>query len=203
MKAQVRHTGKKNDRATIRKAARIIRSEFDTDRLSFISFVLEGVLQQSGLNSDIVQGIAASDPLIMFNRPTEVALRYFNLLYGIFQLKTCNENLQNYLELLEFLQTSYSGKFDIDSVARDLIEYLMELEFLQAQFHLFQLFKFCCFCITETSRQFPSGTLGRNDTTGIRDVLLMSLYFVKVSLPERPVQFLSAAETQIIPRSLC
>ena len=46
------------------------------------------VLRQAGLCSNLVRGLAAFDPYIMVKRPTEVALRHFDLLYRTFQLRS-------------------------------------------------------------------------------------------------------------------
>ena len=45
-------------------------------------------LAQSGLSSNIVEGLAAFDPHILFNRPIDVRLRHFDLLYSNFRLQT-------------------------------------------------------------------------------------------------------------------
>ena len=71
LKAEGRNFNKNSDRAAIDKITETARTDFVTDAINFILYLLE-VLRQTGLSSDNVKGSAAFDPHIMFKRPGEV-----------------------------------------------------------------------------------------------------------------------------------
>ena len=74
------HSGKKPERAAILKTASKTKTTFVTEGLYFVQYVLDEILRQSGLNTEIVKRLAAFDPLVLFKRPTELALRHFDIL---------------------------------------------------------------------------------------------------------------------------
>ena len=69
-----------------------------------------------------------------------------------------------YIQMLDHLRIAYGPNFEISSVAIDLIEFLIGLEFLHERSHLLDLFKLCCLCTTVTSPSYPIVTFG-NITT--------------------------------------
>ena len=50
--------------------------------------------------------------------------------------------------------------------SRDLIDFLINLEFVQSHQHLFHLFKLCCLCATSVSPSYPAVTMGTINTSG-------------------------------------
>ena len=90
-----------------------MKTGFIDGALHFIQYLINSVLRQTGLSSDIIKGLAAFDPFIMFKRPTEVALRHFDLLYSIFCLRSwvtkANESAcrDQYTDLLDHLRICY------------------------------------------------------------------------------------------------
>ena len=111
----------------------------------------------------------------MFKRPNEVSLRHFDILYRTFQRRfwvlSSNESAcrEQCIELLDYLRTNYPSDFKITDAAQDLIEFLTNLEFLQAREHLFYLLKLCCLCITSASPTHPTVTIGSVNTSGYWD----------------------------------
>ena len=71
-KAEGVHSGKRSDRALVQKTAETIKAEFVQDAMAYLKHLLSEVLRQAGLSSNIIKGLAAFDPHIMVNRPTEV-----------------------------------------------------------------------------------------------------------------------------------
>ena len=64
IKAEGMLVGKKSDKANIKKKILGVRTDFVTDGLNFISNLLDGILHQSVLNSDLTKGLAVFDPFI-------------------------------------------------------------------------------------------------------------------------------------------
>ena len=102
----------------------------------------------------------------------DVALRHFDVLYCTFAHRSwvddSNESQcrDQYIQLLDHLLTTYGPNFDITSVASDLIEFLMGLEFLHERSHLLLLFKLSCLCTTVTSPSYPDVVFGGITTVG-------------------------------------
>ena len=150
----------------MQKTAETIKNDFVRDCQNFIQFLIGGVLHQAGLCSNLVRGLAAFDPYIMVKRPTEVALRHFDLLYRTFQLRSwvslANESTcrDEYVELLDHLKASSLPSFDVSQGSPDLIDFLVNLDFMQEHSRLLYLFKLSCLCITSESRQYPTVRIG-------------------------------------------
>ena len=168
--AEVIHLNKKSENAAIDKTAAETTSSFVKEGLQLIQYLVKQVLSQDGFSSEVIKGLAAFDPFILFKRPSEVGLRHFEMLYSTFQLRSwvssANENIcrDEYLALLDHLRVNYPPDFDFI----DLIDFLMGLEFFQTHEHLFYLFKLCCLCLTSRSPQYPPVLFGSVDTTGYR-----------------------------------
>ena len=177
LKAEGLHSGKRSDKATIQKSAEKIKEDFAQSGLSFVSYLLGEILSLSGLKSEIVKGLAAFDPFILFRRPYEVGLKHFNSLYRVFLLSSWvtaeNEGAcrDEYLELVDYLQSTYPASFDVTTQARDLIDFLIGLDFLQSRAHLLYLFKLCCLCVTECGDDFPVISSGEISTSDYRSRL--------------------------------
>ena len=187
-KAEGMHFGKKSERPAILATTETVKSDFVKDSQQYIQYLINEVLRQTGLTTNIVKGMAAFDPLILFKRPMEIALRHFDILYSTFSLRSwvssANESLcrDQYMQLLDHLRTTYDPDFDISSVSADLIEFLSELEFLRNRSCLFYLFKLCCLCATTVSPTYPDVTFGTISTAGrhnrLTDVILPSQSYV-------------------------
>ena len=183
-KAEGMHFGKKSERPAILVTTETVKSDFVKDSQQYIQYLINEVLRQTGLTTNIVKGMAAFDPLILFKRPMEIALRHFDILYSTFSLRSwvssANESLcrDQYMQLLDHLRTTYDPDFDISSVSADLIEFLSELEFLRNRSCLSYLFKLCCLCATTVSPTYPDVTFGTISTAGrhnrLTDVILPS-----------------------------
>ena len=182
------HFGKKSERPAILATTETVKSDFVKDSQQYIQYLVNEVLRQTGLTTNIVNGMAAFDPFILFKRPMDVALRHFDILYSTFSLRSwvsnANESLcrDQYMQLLDHLRTAYDPSFDISSVSADLIEFLSELEFLRNRSCLFYLFKLCCLCATSVSPTYPDVTFGTISTAGrhsrLTDVILPSQSYV-------------------------
>ena len=166
------HFGTKTERAAIQKTATTVKTKFIDEGLQFIQYLINSVLRQTGLSSNIIKGLAAFDPFIMFKRPTEVALRHFDLLYRTFCLRswvtkaiesTCRDQ---YTVLLDQLRICYDPDYDLSNSSPDLIDFLLGLEFLQSRDHLFYIFKLCCLCATTPRPDYPDVVAGKISTVG-------------------------------------
>ena len=172
--AEIVHLNEKSEKAAIEKTADEATSSFAREGLHFVQYLLQEVLNQTGLRSEIVKGLVAFDPFILFKRPSEVGLRHFDLLYAAFQHRSWvsadNEDAcrEEYIALLDHLRVNDSPDFDLLENSKDLIDFLMGLEFFQTHEHLLYLFKLCCLCLTSSSPQYPPVLFGSVDTTGYR-----------------------------------
>ena len=176
------HYGKRVDEAIIQKTAVTIKNDCVRDGQGYPQFLISEVLRHAGLSSNIVKGLAAFDPFVMLRRPTEVAIRLFDMLYSTFLLRSwvtaANESTcrDDYVELLDDLRSSYAPTFDITQGSRDLIDFLMNLEFMQTNSHLLHLIKLCCLRATSDSPNYPTVTMGTLSTSGFHsrstDVIL-------------------------------
>ena len=72
------------------------------------------------------------------------------------------------MALLDHLRANYSSEFSSSSESPDLIDFFMELEFLQSHQHICYLFKLSCMCLTSVSPQYPPVFMGKIDTRGLR-----------------------------------
>ena len=72
------------------------------------------------------------------------------------------------MALLDHLHANYSSEFSSSSESPDLIDFFMELEFLQSHEHICYLFKLSCLCLTSVSPQNPPVFMGKIDTRGLR-----------------------------------
>ena len=110
----------------------------------------------------------------MLKRPTDVALRHFDLLFSTFQCRSwigaSNESAcrDQYVELLDNLRDNYSASLEVTDVAEDLIDFLMKQELLKAEEHLLYLFKLCCLCVSSASPTYQDVRMGSIDTSGKR-----------------------------------
>ena len=170
-KAEGIHSGKRVNKAIIQKTAGTVKADFVRDGQSYLQFLVSEVLRRAGLCSDIVKGLAGFDPLIMFNRPREVALQHFHLLYSTFLLRSwvtpTNESScrDEYVEILDHLRASYPATFDLTDNSKDLIDFFVILELMQTHPHLIHLFKLCWLCATSNSPGYPAVTLGTISTS--------------------------------------
>ena len=184
------HSRKRIERAILQKTTDTIKAEFVQDGLQYLQCLIGEVLRQAGLSSNILKGLAAFDPFIMFRRPIEVALRHFDLLYDTFlrrSLVTAANQVacrDEYVSLLDYLRANYSPDFVVTDLARYLMDFMINLEILQSRRLLIYLFKLSCWCITAVSPQYPSVSAGRFDTSGFCD------RFTDVVLPSQ--SYLSA-----------
>ena len=171
-------TGKKADKSTVQKTAVSVKNDFVQDCQSYLQFLIVGILRQAGLCSNLIRGLAAFDPCIMVKRPTEVALRHFDLLYRTFQLRSwvssANESAcrDEYVELLDQLKASSLPSFDVSQGSPDLIDFLVNLDFMQEHSHLMYLFKLSCLCITSESPQYPAVSIGPISTSNCQSRLV-------------------------------
>ena len=144
------HSGKRVERAILQKTTDTIKAEFVQDVLQYLQCLIGEVLRQAGLSSNIIKGLAAFDPYMMFRRPIEVALRHFDLLYDTFLRRSwvtvanqvaCRDE---YVSFLDYLRANYFPDFVVTDLARDLIDFMINLEFLQSRRLLIYLFKLSC-----------------------------------------------------------
>ena len=162
------------NQAAIDRTAETAKSDFVTSAKDYIKYLLSELLQYAGLSSDLIKGLAAFDPYILFKRPVEVALRHFYQLFSTFQLRSwvsaSNEPVcrDEYVALLDHLRANYSSDFCSTGNPPDLIDFFMELEFLQTHEHICYLFKLSCLCLTSVSPQYPPVSMGRIDTSGLQ-----------------------------------
>ena len=183
-KAEGMHFGKKSERPAILATTETVKSDFVKDSQQYIQYLVNEVLRQTGLTTNIVKGMAAFDPFILFKRPMDVALRHFDILYSTFSLRSrvLSPFALLYMQLLDHQRTAYDPSFDISSVSADLIEFLSELEILRNRSCLFYLFKLCCLRATSVSPTYPDVTFGTISTAGrhsrLTDVILPSQSFV-------------------------
>ena len=68
------HFGKKSEWAAILKTAEKVKAYFVNDSLHFFQFLVNEVLKQTGISTDLDKRLAAFDPFIMLKRPWDVAL---------------------------------------------------------------------------------------------------------------------------------
>ena len=138
-KAEGIHSGTEASQTTIQKTS---ETDFVTSALHYFGYLLDEFLRQSGFNSDIVKGLAAFHPLIIFKRPNEITLRHFEALYTTFLLRawvtSADESAYRYeyLELLDYLRSTYRPDSSLEESSRDLIEILVRLEILQTRARL-------------------------------------------------------------------
>ena len=186
------HSGKRTERAILQNTIDTIKAEFVQDGLQYLQCLIGEVLRQAGLSFNITKGLAAFDPFIMFRRPIEVALRHFDLSYDTFLRRSwvtaanhvaCRDE---YVSLLDNLRAKFSPDFVVTDLAQDLIDFMINLEFLQSRRLLIYLFKLSCLCITAVSPQYPSVSVGRFDTSGycnrFTDVVLHSQSYLSAVL---------------------
>ena len=171
-RAEGLHFDKKSEQTAIQKSATTVKTGFIDDALHYFQYLINSVLRQTGLSSDIIKGLAAFDPFIMFKRPTEVALRHFDLLYSTFCLRSwvtkANESAcrDQYTELLDHLRICCDPDYDLPNSSSDLIDFLLGLEFHQSRDHLLYLFNLCCLCATTPSPDYPEVFVGKISTVG-------------------------------------
>ena len=82
------HFGKKTERSAILATAETEKTSFIKDSQQYMQFIINGVLQRTGLSTNLVKGLAAFDPFIMLKRPMDVAVRHFEVLYSTFALRS-------------------------------------------------------------------------------------------------------------------
>ena len=171
-------TEKKADKSTIQKTAVSVKNDFVQDCQNYLQFLIGGILRQAGLCSNLIRGLAAFDPCIMVKRPTEVALRHFDLLYRTFQLRSwvssANESAcrDEYVELLDQLKASSLPSLDVSQGSPDLIDFLVNLDFMQEHSHLMYFFKLSCLCITSESPHYPTVSIGSISTSNCQSQLV-------------------------------
>ena len=184
-KAEGIHSGSDSSPSVIQKTTETVKTSFATSACQYIGYLLDTILRQSGLNSDIVKGLAAFDPFILHKRPFEVALRHFEALYTTFLLRSWVTSADEtayrteYLELLDYLRGTYPSIFDFTETSPDLIGFLIGLEFLHDRPRLQYLFKLCCLCLTSSSPTLPAVVIRGINTSDFKG------RFTDVALPSQ------------------
>ena len=184
-KAEGIHSGSDSSPSVIQKTTETVKTSFATSACQYVGYLLDTILRQSGLNSDIVKRLAAFDPFILHKRPIEVALRHFEALYTTFLLRSWVTSADEtayrteYLELLDYLRGTYPSKFDFTETSPDLIGFLIGLEFLHDRPRLLYLFKLCCLCLTSSSPTLPAVVIGGINTSDFKG------RFTDVALPSQ------------------
>ena len=181
-KAEGIESGKRVEKSVITKTAGTVKEEFVRDGQSYLQLLIGEVFRRAGLSSNLVKGLAAFDPFLMFKRPTDVALRRFDMLYNTFLLRSwvtvTNKSVcrDEYLALLDHLHSTNPSSFESTDSSKDLIDFLINLDFVQTHQHLLHLFKLCCLCVTSVSPNYPAVTMGSISTSGYQsrftDVIL-------------------------------
>ena len=161
------HFGKKSERAAIQAKTETVRADFMKDSHHYMQILINGILQRTGLSTNLGKGWLLSTHASCWRGlwmwPCD------NLTYLTVPLRSApgsNEPFcrDQYIQMLDHLRIAYGPNFEISSVAIDLIEFLIGLEFLHERSHLLDLFKLCCLCTTVTSPSYPIVTFG-NVTT--------------------------------------
>ena len=113
------HSGKKIDKSVVQKTATTIKNDFVRDTQSYLQCLIGAVLHLAGVCSNLVRELAAFDPHVKVNRPIDVALQHFDLLYRAFQrmswVSPTNEPAcrDEYVEQLDHLRASSLPSFDV------------------------------------------------------------------------------------------
>ena len=71
LKAAGIHLNEKSSKAVINKTAEPAKTDFITDAMKHIVYLLGEVLRHTGLSSDVIKRLAIFDPYIMFKMPTD------------------------------------------------------------------------------------------------------------------------------------
>ena len=181
-KAEGIHSGKRVEKNVIAKTAGTVKEEFVRDGQSHLQFLIGEVLRRACLSSNLVKELAAFDPFVMFKRPIDVALHHFDMLYNTSLLRSwvtvTNDSAcrDEYSGLLDHLHSTYPSSFEITDSFRDLIDFLINLDFVQSHQHLLHLFKLCCLSATSVSPSYSAVTMGSISTSGYQsrftDVIL-------------------------------
>ena len=106
----------------------------------YIEYLINEVLRQTEISTDIIKGLAAFDTFIMFRRPKKVALRHFDIFYSTFCLTSwvtkANQSVSRdqYTQLLDHLRVCDGPNFGVTSTYQYLIEFLLGLDFLQSSY---------------------------------------------------------------------
>ena len=171
-KAEGIHSGKRVEKNIIMKTAGTGKADFVRYGQSYLQFLVKEVLGRTGLSSNLVKGLAAFDPFVMFKRPTDVSLRHFDILCNTFPIRSwvtssiesaCRDE---YMGLLDHLHASNPSSFEITDSSKNLIDFLINLDFKQFHQHSFPLFKLCCLCATSLSPSYLGVTMGSISTSG-------------------------------------
>ena len=75
------------------------------------------------------------------------------------------------MELLDQLRASVLPSFDVTQGSPDLIDFLINLDFMQEHSHLLYLFKLSCLCVTSNSPRYPVVTVGSLSTSNYQSRL--------------------------------
>ena len=193
LKAERVHFGKQADKAVIAKTADDLKEEFADKAKKYVRFFLEGFLNQSGVASDIVKGLACFDPYVLFKTPHEFSTSCFEQLYTSFRLRrwvlSSNASLcrEQYLELIDYLRNLYPSTVDPVAAVPDLIDFMVNLTFLQNRPNLLHLFRLSCLCLTNSVTDLPPVVFGEVDTSKphcrLTDVILPAQSFLS-GVPE-------------------
>ena len=84
-----------------------------------------------------------------------------------------------YLELLDYLRSTYPINFDFTEISQDLIGFLIGLEFLHDRPRLLYLFKLCCLCLKSSSPTLPAVVIRGINTSDFKG------RFTDVALPSQ------------------
>ena len=188
LKAERVHFGKQTDKAIIAKTADDLKEDFATKAKNYIRFFLAEFLKQPGISSDIVKGLACFDPFVLFKTSQEFATSCFEQLYTSFRLRrwvlSSNASLcrEQYLELLDHLRSLFPSPVDPVAAIPDVIDFLLNLDYLHNRPNLLHLFRLSCLCLTTTAPDLPHIHFGDIDTSKphcrLTDVILPAQSFL-------------------------
>ena len=188
LKAERAHFGKQTDKAVIAKTADDLKEDFAVKAKNYIRFFLGEFLKQSGISSDIVKGLACFDPYVLFKSTEEFSTKCFEQLYTSFRLRrwvlSSNASLcrEQYLELLDHLRNLFPAPVDPVVAIPDVVDFLLNLVYLQNRANLYHLFQLSCLCLTSSAPDLPHVVFGEVDTSKphcrLTDVILPAQSFL-------------------------
>ena len=152
----------------IQKSAGTIKSDFVHDGQSYLQYLIGEVLRQAGISPNIIKGLAAFDPSSC-SKGQQMLLSDILICTFLHHswVTSANESAcrDEYVEPIDKLRANYPPSFIAIQSSRDLIDILINLEFMQSHKLLLNLIQLSCQCETSNNLTYPAVTVGSINTS--------------------------------------
>ena len=182
----------KSNKSGITQLTEQLIDNFAVSGRNYIGHLLSAIKTCTGLNSELIRGLASFDPHVMFVLPTNVCLRYFTTLYRIFcRCKWVKEEddqlcFDEYLSFIDNLRVSFPQLVKEPTLPHDIVDFMVPLVSLRERPLLDYVFRLSCLCLTSPNPELPVVSWGTTSSSSLTCRISEAVFPVQSYLDQVP-----------------